>query len=117
MTKHALFSESELAPGEFRRVDVDGIGIVVLRTQAGALCALRDVCPHQGARLSNGRLEAAVDGDDVGHYELLADRAVMRCPWHGYEFDVFTGLCVADPTERVRAYPVGVEDGVVTLER
>jgi nitrite reductase/ring-hydroxylating ferredoxin subunit len=113
VTRHALFAESELAPGEFTRVEVDGIGIVVLRTQAGELCALRDICSHQGARLSNGTLEAAV----VGHYRLLADRAVMRCPWHGYEFDVSTGLCVADPTERVRAYPVSVEDGVVSLER
>lgn len=117
MTRHTLFAESELAPGEFSRVEVDGIGIVVLRTQEGALCALRDVCSHQGARLSDGTLEATVDGDDVGHYELLTDRAVMRCPWHGYEFDVSTGLCIADPKERVRAYATGVENGIVWVER
>ena len=117
MTKHALFPQAELAPGEIRRAAVDGIAIVVLRTADGRLRALRDVCPHQGAMLSKGSLEAAVDGADVGLYELRADRAVLRCPWHGYEFDVDDGRCLADPGSRVRAYPVSVENGIVTVER
>ena len=117
MTSHPLFPDGELAPGELRRVEVDGIAIVVLRTPDGTLRALRDVCPHQGAVLSRGRLEAAVDGEDVGRYELSRDRAVLRCPWHGYEFDVESGRCLADPAARVRAYLVAVEDGIVTVER
>jgi nitrite reductase (NADH) small subunit len=117
VTKHALFRQSELAPGEFRQASLDGVAVVVLRTADGTLRALRDVCPHQGALLSKGSLEAAVDGADVGRYELRADRAVLRCPWHGYEFDVESGRCLADPGSRVRAYPVTVEDGIVTVER
>jgi nitrite reductase (NADH) small subunit len=117
VTAHTLFPQTELAPGEVRQVTVDGIAIVVMRTTGGRLCALRDACPHQGAMLSEGALEAAVDGADVGLYELRADRAVLRCPWHGYEFDVDDGRCLADPRSRVRAYPVSVENGIVTLER
>ena len=117
MTKHALFPQTELAPGELRQVKVDGVAIVVLRTSDGHLRALRDTCPHQGALLSNGSLEAAVDGPDVGRYELSPDRAVLRCPWHGYEFDVESGRCLADPGSRVRAYLVTVEAGIVTVER
>ena len=43
---------------------------------------------------------------------------VVRCPWHGYEFDVETGHSIADPRRaRVRAYAVTIADGVVFIER
>ncbi len=115
--KHDLFSSDELSPGTLRRVLVDGIAVVVLRTSAGELHALRDICPHLGARLSGGWLTPLVDGDDVDN-RWLTDRTMLRCPWHGYEFDVDTGRCVADPEHvRVKAYGVAVEDGRVVLER
>lgn len=117
MTKHPLFPQVELGPGDVRRVTLDGVAVVVVRTAAGELRALRDICPHQGARLSNGKLEAAVDGPAVGHYSLSEDRTILRCPWHGYEFDVETGRCLADASSRVRAYPVTVEGGIVVVER
>jgi nitrite reductase/ring-hydroxylating ferredoxin subunit len=117
VTKHALFPSAEFGPGEVREATLDGIAVVVVRTAAGELRALRDICPHQGARLSKGRLEAAVDGPRVGVYELSADRVILRCPWHGYEFDVETGRCLADAGSRVRTYPVTVEDGVIVVER
>jgi nitrite reductase (NADH) small subunit len=112
-----LFPSAELGPGEVREATLDGIAVVVVRTAAGELRALRDICPHQGARLSKGRLEAAVDGPGVGVYELSDDRVILRCPWHGYEFDVETGRCLADEGSRVRTYPVTVEDGIVVVER
>jgi nitrite reductase (NADH) small subunit len=117
VTRHALFPSEDLAPGEVREVTLDGIAVVVVRTPLGELKALRDICPHQGAKLSKGRLEAAVEGPDVGRYELSPERMILRCPWHGYEFDVETGHCLADSGSRVRTYPVTVEDGVVVVER
>ncbi|HWH21489.1 MAG TPA: hypothetical protein VN671_13205, partial [Solirubrobacterales bacterium] len=43
---------------------------------------------------------------------------ILRCPWHGYEFDlgdegraVFTSF-----KAKVRMYPVSVEDGSVYVE-
>ena len=43
-------------------------------------------------------------GDRVG--ELL------RCPWHGWEFDMRTGQSWFDPKRfKVRSYPVAVESG------
>jgi nitrite reductase/ring-hydroxylating ferredoxin subunit len=50
---------------------------------------------------------------------LCDDRFVLRCPAHGHEFDVTTGVCDADPRRggRVRTYPVVVEDGKVYVER
>lgn len=108
----------EIEPGRLRAVEVDGVAVVVARTPLGAVHVLRDRCAHQGARLSRGRLLEKIGGDRVGSYVLAEDEFVVRCPWHGYEFDLETGHCVADARRaRVRAYQVTVEDGVVFIER
>jgi nitrite reductase (NADH) small subunit len=115
--KYELFPVADLACGEMRRVRLgDSLAVVVIRTQAGRLYALRDVCPHAGALLSRGALEAKITSNAVGEYEI-GDQAIVRCPWHRFEFDAETGVCLADPRRRVRTYPVSVEGDTVVLER
>jgi nitrite reductase (NADH) small subunit len=114
--KHELFPLDELSPGQLRAATIDAVAIVVVRTPEGDVHALRDVCPHHGARLSRGMLERTVGGDELGVYDLL-EGYTLRCPWHGYEFDVATGRCLADERQRVRSYSVTVEDGIVVVER
>jgi nitrite reductase/ring-hydroxylating ferredoxin subunit len=115
--KHALFPLAELEPGQMRTAEVDGIEIVVARDSDGSVYALRNRCAHSAARLSRGRLLEKVVGEDVDQYELT-DELVLRCPWHGFEFELSSGRCIADPKRvRVRAYPVTVEDGTVWLEK
>lgn len=113
---HDLFGESELEPGEMRSVQADGISILVVRRPDGSFRAIRDVCPHFGVQLSRGTPERVITGDCIGHY-AYSDRFVARCSWHGYEFDVESGRCIADPRWRVKTYPVTVNDGRVLLER
>jgi 3-phenylpropionate/trans-cinnamate dioxygenase ferredoxin subunit len=58
---------------------------------------------------------------------------ILRCPWHGWEFDIITGRSIFNPhrtrvktyevtvetnrdeDESVETYPVTVEDGLVIL--
>ncbi len=114
--RHELFPVGELRPGEMRAATVDRLAIVVIRTPDGSIRVLRDICPHHGAKLSRGTLERTVGGNAVGEYDLL-EAYTLRCPWHGYEFDVVTGHCLADARQRVRAYEVTVENGIVVVER
>ena len=115
--KQALFPLAELEPGEMRAVTVGGIEIVVVRALDGSVHALRDRCAHSGARLSNGRLVQKVGGDDVDDYRLTGE-LVLRCPWHGYEYDITTGRCIADPEHvRARTYKVVADDEAVWLVR
>jgi 3-phenylpropionate/trans-cinnamate dioxygenase ferredoxin subunit len=45
-----------------------------------------------------------------GEYTYTRRGEILRCPWHGWEFDVKTGQSWFDPVQtRVRAYPVTVE--------
>jgi nitrite reductase/ring-hydroxylating ferredoxin subunit len=115
--RHALFPLSDLEPGSMRSVAVGSVRVVVVRKRDGSLRALRDVCPHRGARLSNGKLARQVVGEAPGA-RRLTETEVVLCPWHGFEFDVDGGRCVADPDHvRVRSYPVSVEDGMIVVER
>ncbi|HLK16524.1 MAG TPA: Rieske 2Fe-2S domain-containing protein, partial [Fimbriimonadaceae bacterium] len=44
--------------------------------------------------------------------EIFVEREgeILRCPWHGWEFDLATGESVCDPQGyRVKKYPVAVE--------
>jgi 3-phenylpropionate/trans-cinnamate dioxygenase ferredoxin subunit len=115
--KHAVLPLSELEPGQMKSVIVDGIDVVVARDLDGSVYALRNRCAHASARLSNGFLLEKVVGDDVDQYELT-DELVIRCPWHGYEFALPTGRCLADPNRtRIRVYPVTIEDGTICIEK
>jgi nitrite reductase/ring-hydroxylating ferredoxin subunit len=116
--RHEICRLDDLEPGGLLGVEVDGVAVVVARTPKGEVHVLRDRCSHAGARLSRGRLLQKVSGDEVGAYVLCEDEYVVRCPWHGYEYDVETGRCIADARrDRVRTYEVTVDDGVVFIER
>ena len=74
---------------------------------------VRNRCPHHGAPLCLGRVEERIGGEP-GRYALTG-RAVLRCPWHGWEFDLETGACVDDPSLRVAVYPARIDDGRVLV--
>lgn len=115
--RRRLLGLDELPAGELRRVEVDGDALVLARTPDGAVHALRDRCAHEGARISRGRLLRAIAAEDVDR-SRVTDDYVIRCPWHGYEFDVTSGACLGDPRRaRVRTYPVIVDDDAIWLER
>jgi nitrite reductase (NADH) small subunit len=117
LVKHAVLAIDELPCGEMRTVMSGNVSIVLARTADGAVHALRNRCSHMGARLEFGRLERLVVGGEVGRYEL-AEEFVLRCPWHGYEFSLLTGRCVADPGGLgVRRYEASVEDGMIVIDR
>jgi nitrite reductase/ring-hydroxylating ferredoxin subunit len=103
----------ELRPGDMVSATLEELPIVVVRTHDGELHGLVDRCLHQGARLSGGRLLAGTDGLRVGEYRLREDDVVLKCPWHGYEYDVRTGCALFDSRRRVRRVEVLEEDGLI----
>jgi nitrite reductase/ring-hydroxylating ferredoxin subunit len=114
---HRVCSDGDLRPGEKRAFTVGSRRIVVARTGAGRLCALADVCPHQGARLSDGYLSDEFVAPEVGRPRAVRSKEVIRCPWHNFAFDVLTGRSLLEPERyRVKTYPVEVVDGDVVVE-
>ncbi|HEV3001449.1 MAG TPA: Rieske (2Fe-2S) protein [Solirubrobacteraceae bacterium] len=116
MARHVVCRADELPPGGVREVEVGGRSIGVLNVD-GTLYALRNVCPHQGAPLCRGTVGGTMLPSRPQEWVYGRDGQVLRCPWHGWEFDLTTGRSLIDPARvRVKAYPVAVEEGNVVVE-
>ncbi|HSK17120.1 MAG TPA: Rieske (2Fe-2S) protein [Gaiellaceae bacterium] len=86
---------------------------VVADPAAGSVHGIRNRCPHHGGPLCLGSVQERVEGAPGGY--ALAGRRILRCPWHGWEFDLETGACADDPSLRAAVYPARVEDGRVLV--
>lgn len=116
MQRHVVARVREFPPDTRRIVEVDGRSIGVFNIR-GTFVALRNRCPHQGAPLCLGLILDRVSADRPYAPSLEDEQEVIKCPWHGWEFDVRTGRSVFNPHRvRVRAYEVTVESPAVAAD-
>ncbi len=109
MGRHIVGRVGELPVGARRIVDVEGRSIGVFNV-AGTFHALRNRCPHQAAPLCLGSIKGMTLPSKPGEYVWARDGEILRCPWHGWEFDLLTGRSIFNPHKtRVRSYEVTVE--------
>jgi len=58
-----------------------------------------------------------VESSEPGSYQLSRPGEMIRCPWHGWEFDLRTGKSWCDPQRtKVRAFDLKVEEGAALVE-
>ena len=108
---HVVCEAGELTPGEHRIVEVEGRSIGVYNVN-GSYHAIRNRCPHQGAPLCKGKVAGTTLPSKPGEYVWGKEGEIVRCPWHGWEFDLTKGESVFNPHRmKVRAYEVTLEDG------
>ena len=84
----------------------------------GEFYGLPNICPHQTGPLCEGKtttgtLVARKDND--WRFEWDYEGEIVACPWHGLEYHVPTGRCLAFSNIKVRTYKVVVEDGKVKV--
>ncbi|HUX88067.1 MAG TPA: Rieske (2Fe-2S) protein [Chloroflexota bacterium] len=109
MTKHVVGRVSEIPPGQRRIVELEGRSIGVFNVK-GTFYALRNACPHQSGPLCLGKLKGLLTATDQNHLQYSREGEIVRCPWHGWEFDVTSGRSIFNPHKlRVRAYEVTIE--------
>jgi len=89
----------EIAPGTSRAARAGGKDLALFNVQ-GAIHALENSCPHQGAALTGGKL--------CGRH--------VTCPAHGWRFDVTTGALAVAPTLTVTRFPVKIDGGRVLVD-
>ena len=108
----------ELSDGGPKITTVAGKEIGVFR-QGDAYYAVLNYCPHFGAPVCRGKIFAgcvtapSIPGGAPG---FDAGRHVLRCPWHHWEFDLATGQALAPVRQRLKTYPVRVQDGRVWID-
>lgn len=95
-----IADESEIAPGEALRVEIDGVPVAIWNVD-GEFYATADTCTHEEASLSEGDLWGEV----------------VECALHGAQFDVRTGEVLSLPALfPLATYPVKVEHGLIYIE-
>lgn len=91
-----------------RRVGVISVG--------DAFYAINDKCPHMGASMCAGSLGGTMLASKPHEYVYGKDERVIRCPWHGWEFDLETGRSLLEPKRSgLGVYQVTQVDGDVIL--
>ena len=82
----------ELPDGRVKSVTC-ALQTVCMTHYQGKFAALDNKCPHQGGPLGEGSIE----------------KGLLRCPWHGWDFDPLTGKAPGYD-DGVEAFPVEVRD-------
>jgi 3-phenylpropionate/trans-cinnamate dioxygenase ferredoxin subunit len=114
--KHVVAAVDEIKPGARKLARVSNRDIVVFNLN-GEFVAISNRCPHRGASLCEGRLTGLVESSGPGAYSYSRQGEIIRCPWHGWEFDLRTGKSWCDPSKvRVGNYSVAVVAGAKLME-
>lgn len=115
MVEVRVGSVEELRRAGCRIVDVDGrrVGIISVGDE---FFAVSDRCPHMGASMCTGALSGTFLPAAPPELVYGMDERVLRCPWHGWEFDLESGRSLLEP-ERfgLRTYRVTQDGGDVVL--
>ncbi|MBB4124258.1 Rieske (2Fe-2S) protein [Martelella radicis] len=111
MTDHIICKVDEIPEGKAKRVEVAG-RVIAIFNLGDRFAAITNTCPHEGAELCHGRVAALVNADGPGAYRTEDEKIMVRCPWHGWEFDLENGRSYCDPSRmRVKIFDVKVAHG------
>jgi len=98
-SKIQVISGDELKVNQMKLIHVNGLRIVIGRTENG-YTAFDDRCTHRGGSLAGGVMICGT----------------VQCPWHGSQFEVNTGNKKAGPAEQnIKIYPMEERDGKIFL--
>ncbi len=100
----------DVSPGERVVRRVDGLSVGVFNVH-GRYYALHNRCPHAGGALCRGPVAGTTASTPGFDYAYEREGEILRCAWHGWEFEIETGRSLVDPRIRARTFPVELEDG------
>jgi nitrite reductase/ring-hydroxylating ferredoxin subunit len=84
-----------------RKVEVEGVGVLLSRSGDGRICAIAATCNHFSGPLEQGERE----GDTV------------VCPWHNSRFDLCSGQAIDGPAVFPQSrYETRTRDGMIEVK-
>ena len=119
MAEYSAGKIAEYADGDRRVLTCGEAEIGVFRV-AGQFYAWYNSCAHQGGPVCQGRIMKRViePVDADGRTRALdyeAGSAHIACPWHGYEFDLKTGLHAGSSRFRLKKATLKMRDGEIVI--
>lgn len=105
---------AELPAGERRLISSDGKSIGVFNI-GSEIVAVLNLCPHAFAPVCLGQVSGTTLPSPAGQFIWGREGEILRCPWHGWEFDLLSGQCLTD-RRRLKRYPVIIRDQTIYIE-
>ena len=90
---------TDLSPGEGKVVNARDKEVALFNVD-GTFYAIGNTCVHRGGPLGEGALE----------------RNVVTCNWHGWKYDVTSGVSPVNPAAKVASYRVEVRGKEILVE-
>lgn len=115
--EHIVGDISDFPAGSHRVVTVGGRQIGIFNIN-GEFYGLPNICPHQTGPLCEGKTTTGTlvaNKENDWKFEWDYEGEIVACPWHGLEYHVPTGRCLAFSNITLRTYEVMVEDGKVKV--
>lgn len=115
--KHAVAAADEIPVGGRKMITIGKRSIGLFNVD-GAFHALPNLCPHQLGPLCEGNVSGTTASNIESGWkvEWVQEGEIVACPWHGIEYHIPTGRCLAFQEISVRTYKVWEEDGQIWLE-
>lgn len=101
----------DIKPGDRKIVRVKGKEFGVFNIE-GTFHIILNRCPHMGAPLCMGRLTKEIQAEKPGKFSF-SNKILLRCPWHGWEFDLNSGMSIFDRSIQVKKYSVKIKAGTI----
>ena len=93
MSEHVSIAKTEdVEPGSGIVAEVGDKSLAVFNVE-GSYFVIDNTCVHRGGPLGEGELNGEV----------------VACPWHGWEYNVKTGVCSNNPAACVKSYEVTID--------
>ncbi|RVL66406.1 Rieske (2Fe-2S) protein [Sinorhizobium meliloti] len=107
-SKQFACKASEVPADAAKIIKLGNLSLGIFRVGDG-YHALLNVCPHKGAALCQGPICGTTKQTDKAEFVYERAGELVRCAWHGWEFDIRTGEFLVDPRVKARTFPVSVE--------
>ncbi len=104
----------DLPPGARQIIKAGDKSIGVFNT-GSQIVAVLNICPHAFAPVCLGKLSGTTLPSPPGQFIWGHENEILRCPWHGWEFDLHSGQCLTD-RRRLKRFPVVIRDERIYVE-
>lgn len=80
---------------QFKLFQLSGKKVGIFKKKDGSFFAMESQCKHQNANLFHNT-------------QRLPDNLKIRCPWHGWEYDLNTGDCLQHSWAKLKSFPLKI---------
>jgi nitrite reductase (NADH) small subunit len=120
MRRVNIGSASEFADPGRKVVAFERFEVAIFKME-GEFFAYLNHCPHMGGPVCQGKMIAKVEeilAEDHTSQGMAFSKTRMHvvCPWHGYEFDIRTGVHPGNSRARLRKLPIALSGDDVIID-